>query len=296
MTHQKTREENFAEFAKAFLMGGVSGTISKTVVAPIERVKLLLQVQHGGYTSINQAFRGIYRDQGVPAFWRGNMANVYRYFPTQALNFAVKERVQKVLVKADPNKAFWTYFGQQLLSGGISGGVSLFFVYPLDFARTRLAADMGRTPDTREFRSTWDVLRKTYSSNGVRAWYAGFPPSFFGIFVYRAAFFGIYDSGKQLIYGDDQRNASPLVSFAVGFLAETVAGLIAYPPDTVRRRMMMQTGKQKVFQSSWDCAKSIWTTSGYRGFFSGALSNIYRGVGGALVLVLYDQLNKYHFK
>merc|ERR1711937_252318 len=86
------------DFLVNFMLGGVSGGISKTIVAPIERVKLLLQVQDAStqmsaagvrkYTGMTDCFRRVYAEQGVLSFWRGNWANVVRYFPTQALNFA----------------------------------------------------------------------------------------------------------------------------------------------------------------------------------------------------------------
>lgn len=87
-------------FVKDFLAGGISAAVSKTVVAPIERVKLLLQVQHiskqiaekDRYKGIVDCFVRVRKEQGIMSFWRGNLANVIRYFPTQALNFAFKVR------------------------------------------------------------------------------------------------------------------------------------------------------------------------------------------------------------
>jgi solute carrier family 25 (adenine nucleotide translocator) protein 4/5/6/31 len=85
-------------FMKDFLAGGVSAAVSKTAVAPIERVKLLLQVQavskqiaeKDRYKGMVDCFVRIPKEQGFMSFWRGNLANVIRYFPTQALNFAFK--------------------------------------------------------------------------------------------------------------------------------------------------------------------------------------------------------------
>ena len=72
------------------MIGGVSAAVSKTVVAPIERVKMLLQVQDANkymaaedkYKGIGDCFSRVYREQGFGSFWRGNLANVIRYFPT----------------------------------------------------------------------------------------------------------------------------------------------------------------------------------------------------------------------
>lgn len=83
-------------------------------------------------------FVRIPKEQGVLAYWRGNMANVIRYFPTQALNFAFKDKYKQIFLhNVDKNTQFWRYFVGNLASGGAAGATSLCFVYPLDFARTR---------------------------------------------------------------------------------------------------------------------------------------------------------------
>ena len=77
-------------FFQAFMIGGVSAAVSKTVVAPIERVKMLLQVQDANkymsaedkYKGIGDCFKRVHNEQGFYSFWRGNTANVIRYFPT----------------------------------------------------------------------------------------------------------------------------------------------------------------------------------------------------------------------
>lgn len=83
-------------------------------------------------------FIRIPKEQGITAYWRGNMANVIRYFPTQALNFAFKDKYKQIFLGGvDKNTQFWRYFAGNLASGGAAGATSLCFVYPLDFARTR---------------------------------------------------------------------------------------------------------------------------------------------------------------
>ena len=146
---------NKENFYINFMLGGVSGTISKTVVAPIERVKLLLQVQDASaqmtgagvkkYTGMTNCFARVQAEQGFISFWRGNMANCVRYFPTQALNFAFKEKYQKIFIRHDKRTDFWKFFAGMLAAGGAAGATSMAFVYPLDFARTRLGADVGKT-------------------------------------------------------------------------------------------------------------------------------------------------------
>lgn len=89
---QAPKEKGFASFAVDFLMGGVSAAVSKTAAAPIERVKLLIQNQDEmikagrlsePYKGIGDCFSRTIRDEGFGSLWRGNTANVIRYFPTQ---------------------------------------------------------------------------------------------------------------------------------------------------------------------------------------------------------------------
>lgn len=87
---------------------------------------------------IIDCFVRIPKEQGFLSLWRGNLANVIRYFPTQALNFAFKDKYKQIFMSGvDKNTQFMRYFAANLASGGAAGATSLFFVYPLDFARTR---------------------------------------------------------------------------------------------------------------------------------------------------------------
>ncbi|CAK1597900.1 unnamed protein product [Parnassius mnemosyne] len=289
-------------FAKDFLAGGISAAVSKTAVAPIERVKLLLQVQHVSkqiaadqrYKGIVDAFVRIPKEQGLLSFWRGNLANVIRYFPTQALNFAFKDKYKQVFLGGvDKNTQFWRYFAGNLASGGAAGATSLCFVYPLDFARTRLAADVGKGNGQREFRGLGNCITKIFKSDGLTGLYRGFGVSVQGIIIYRAAYFGFYDTARGML--PDPKNTPIVISWAIAQTVTTVAGIISYPFDTVRRRMMMQSGRAKtdmLYKNTVHCWATIFKTEGGSAFFKGAFSNVLRGTGGAFVLVLYDEIKK----
>merc|ERR1712176_514207 len=207
-------------FVLDFLLGGVSAAVSKTIVAPIERVKLLLQVQDNikdipadqRYNGIGDCFKRVASEQGIPAFWRGNAANVIRYFPTQALNFACKDFYKKIFNPYHPKKEPVKFFIGNCASGGAAGATSLCFVYPLDFARTRLAADVG-SGGKREFNGLLDCLVKNFKKDGPMGLYRGFGISVVGIIMYRAAYFGIFDTGKVYIW-EDHKKANLLAFWA----------------------------------------------------------------------------------
>ncbi|MEE6460812.1 hypothetical protein FKM82_001111 [Ascaphus truei] len=290
-------------FMKDFLAGGIAAAISKTAVAPIERVKLLLQVQYASkqiavenrYKGIMDCVRRIPKEQGFISFWRGNLANVIRYFPTQALNFAFKDKYKQIFLGGvDRHTQFWRFFVGNLASGGAAGATSLCFVYPLDFARTRLAADVGKGAGQREFSGLGNCLTKIFKSDGAKGLYQGFNVSVQGIIIYRAAYFGVYDTAKGMM--PDPKNVHIMVSWMIAQSVTAVAGLVSYPFDTVRRRMMMQSGRKGadiMYKGTIDCWKKIAKDEGGNAFFKGAWSNVLRGMGGAFVLVLYDEIKKY---
>nr|KAF6394660.1 acetylserotonin O-methyltransferase like [Rousettus aegyptiacus] len=246
------------------------------------------------YKGIMDCIVRIPKEQGVLSFWRGNLANVIRYFPTQALNFAFKDKYKQVFLGGvDKHTQFWRYFAGNLASGGAAGATSLCFVYPLDFARTRLAADVGKSGTEREFKGLGDCLVKITKSDGVRGLYQGFSVSVQGIIIYRAAYFGVYDTAKGML--PDPKNTHIVVSWMIAQTVTAVAGVVSYPFDTVRRRMMMQSGRKGadiMYTGTVDCWRKILKDEGGRAFFKGAWSNVLRGMGGAFVLVLYDELKK----
>lgn len=133
------------------------------------------------------------------------MANVIRYFPTQALNFAFKDTYKKYLNPYNPRKEPGKFFLGNMASGGAAGATSLMFVYPLDFARTRLAADVGKGDGQREFSGLVDCLTKIMKTDGVNGLYRGFGISVIGIIFYRAAYFGMFDTGKVFMFPDAKK-------------------------------------------------------------------------------------------
>jgi solute carrier family 25 (adenine nucleotide translocator) protein 4/5/6/31 len=290
---------NVTSFLLDLAAGGVAGAISKTAVAPIERVKLLLQVQAAStqikpedqYKGIVDCFTRVTKEQGFGSFWRGNLANVIRYFPTQALNFAFKDKYKKIFLDGVKKDQFWRFFLGNLASGGAAGATSLLFVYPLDFARTRLAADVGKGK-SRMYTGLANCISTIYKTDGAKGLYQGFGISVGGIIVYRAAFFGGYDTLRDVML-KDPKTAPVWQKWMVAQVVTTVAGIVSYPFDTIRRRMMMQAGRKDIlYTSTLDCTMKIIKNEGAGSFFKCAGSNVIRATGGAIVLVLYDEFKR----
>jgi solute carrier family 25 (adenine nucleotide translocator) protein 4/5/6/31 len=292
------KKNDLSGFAANFLMGGVAAAVSKTAAAPIERIKLLIQNQDEmlksgrldrPYAGIGDCFKRVIAEEGFGSLWRGNLANVLRYFPTQALNFAFKDQF-KAMFAVPRTASYGAKFASNIAAGGLAGAASLTVVYSLDYARTRLANDnksAKKGGGERQFNGLLDVYRKTIKTDGVAGLYRGFNISVVGIIVYRGLYFGLYDSIKPML-GPLKDNL--LANFLLGWGITIGAGLASYPIDTVRRRMMMTSGEAVKYKSSAHAFAEIVKKEGTKSLFKGAGANILRAVAGAGVLAGYDKL------
>merc|ERR1711894_430045 len=160
------------------------------------------------------------------------------------------------MFKASKADSYGVAFGKNIASGGMAGAMSLCFVYSLDYARTRLANDAksGKKGGERQFNGLIDVYRKTLASDGIQGLYRGFVISCVGIIVYRGCYFGFYDTLKPMLLGED---AGLALSFCLGYGVTVTSGLISYPIDTIRRRMMMTSGQAVKYKGAIDCTVQI---------------------------------------
>lgn len=297
-------EQRKLGFAENFALSGCAAVISKTASAPIERVKLLVQNQDEMIKQgrLDTPYKGVvdctlrtFKNEGVLPFWRGNLANCIRYFPTQALNFAFKDTI-KAMFNPKKTDSYGVKFGKNIASGGAAGAMSLCFVYSLDYARTRLANDAkssSKGGSERQFNGLIDVYKKTLKSDGIQGLYRGFVISCVGIVVYRGFYFGLYDTLKPILLSED---AGLLISFALGWVVTVSAGLLSYPIDTIRRRMMMTSGQAVKYKGSIDCGIQIIKSEGFMSLMKGAGANILRGVAGAGVLAGFDSFKALYMK
>jgi len=181
-----------------------------------------------------------------------------------------------------------------MASGGLAGAGSLTIVYPLDYARTRLASDVGGGKKT--FNGLSDCLMKTARGpSGFFGLYNGFGVSVMGIIPYRGVYFGMFDSLNEINPLRKSENTIMRLgsTFCVAQVTAITAGYASYPMDTIRRRLQMQSEKPKedwVYKGTTDCFRQILAKEGGTAFFKGAGANALRTVGSAMVLVLYGEI------
>ncbi|XP_025829603.1 ADP/ATP translocase 4-like isoform X2 [Agrilus planipennis] len=235
---------------------------------------------------------------GVLSYWRGNGANITRYIPLQALNFSFYNMYYDIFASyccADLAKTFG--------AGALAGLSSITVVFPLDFCTTRLAVDIGSDHGTnspkREFYGLRHCLSSVIKTDGVLGLYKGYTASAVGLTIYRSVYFGLYESYKQKFsrsyFQESKWEGSSYVAFQmlVAQVVTTIAAWVSYPFDTAGRRMMLEASKPQEYRQIKNINDSfllIYKNEGIYGFYKGALANIMRSSGSALVLVLYDEI------
>jgi solute carrier family 25 (adenine nucleotide translocator) protein 4/5/6/31 len=284
------------------LVGGTVGAIAKTAMAPVERVKLLLQTMDSNpdvisgkvkrYDGIGDCARRVYSEQGLKAFWRGNLVNCLRYAPQQGSALAFNDYLNNVFPKYNSTTQFWQSFAVKLTSGGLAGAIANTICYPFDFARTRLASDVGG--GKAKFNGIMDCIATTVRNQGITGLYTGWGVTVAGAFVYRAGQLGCFKQIQDLNpYQKDTGYLGAVSSFVAVTTARTVVMPFNYPFDTVRRRMMLESEKSKaerLYKGSADCFKQVLAKEGMKGMYKGMIPELFRGVGGSLVVVAYDRI------
>ena len=152
-----------------------------------------------------------------------------------------------------------------------------------------MANDIKSNTGTRQYNGIVDVYAKTVRSDGIQGLFRGFFISCVGIFIYRGLYFGLYDSIKPMVLG---KNNNIFYSFLLGWAVSVGAGVISYPIDTIRRRMMMTSGQAVKYKSSMDCAVQVMRHEGFMSLMKGAGVNILRGIAGAGVLAGFNKFKE----
>jgi len=263
-----------ATVGKKLICGGVAGSVSKTLIAPLERVKILFQVnsQQYPYTGIVSTLQRIVRREGFFGLYNGNSSSVLRVFPYAAIQFVTFDMFRG-LFNPDPNNI--SLIGN-FAAGSLAGATSVVFTYPLDVTRARLAVQVSN--ESRQYSGLIMALRSMWRhEGGLRALYRGAGPTMLGIFPYAGINFFTYHTLKWHYthrWTDHQPISTPLRLFfgsCAGMLGQTTV----YPLDVIRRRMQIEglhSGSAHYryeYRSTWHAFRSITQQEGWRALFRG---------------------------
>jgi solute carrier family 25 (adenine nucleotide translocator) protein 4/5/6/31 len=301
----KEKKGKLEQFASDLLIGGISGAVAKTLMSPIERVKILMQTQDSNpkiisgeekrYAGLGDCFKRVNAEQGFKAFWRGNFVNCLRYAPQQGSALAFNDAIRLITPKYDPINEVFKATAASLLSGGLAGAAANTICYPFDFARTRLASDVGS--GKKMFNGIGDCIIKTVKSQGITGLYRGWAVTCAGAFVYRGGQLGLFSQIMEMNpYKGDKGPFGVFITFCAATAGRTAVMPFNYPFDTVRRRLMLESEKpvdSRLYKGGVDCFFKVMKAEGFGGMYKGMVPELFRGVGGSVVLVAYNRIKQY---
>lgn len=300
-------------YVKELIAGGAAGAFAKTAVAPLERIKILLQTRTQGFHTLGvyQSLIRLLKHEGLPGFYKGNGASVLRIVPYAALHFMTYEQYRCWLLDNYTNN-LGTGPVVDLLAGSAAGGTAVLCTYPLDLARTKLAyqvvdakASLGNVPKStsiieqpsppHRYSGIRNVLQSVYREGGMRGLYRGVGPTLIGILPYAGLKFYIYEELKRHVSEEHQR--SIMMRLSCGALAGLLGQTFTYPLDVVRRQMQvenLQASGGARHKNTWKGITTIVSEQGWRQLFAGLSINYIKIVPSvAIGFTAYDMMKSW---
>ncbi|KAH7523830.1 mitochondrial carrier protein CoAc1 [Ziziphus jujuba] len=290
-------------YVKELIAGGAAGAFAKTAVAPLERIKILLQTRTDGFRSLGvcQSLKKLLKHEGALGFYKGNGASVIRIVPYAALHYMTYEQYRTWILNNYPNLGSGPHI--DLLAGSAAGGTAVLCTYPLDLARTKLAYQVVDTRGSFKYatksvhaetayRGIKDVLSSVYKGGGIRGLYRGVGPTLTGILPYAGLKFYIYEELKRHV--PEEYEKSIAMRLSCGALAGLFGQTFTYPLDVVRRQMqvgnLLPSGQGDAgYKNTLDGLTSIVRNQGWRQLFAGLSINYIKIVPSvAIGFTAYD--------
>lgn len=305
---------------KSLVAGGVAGGVSRTAVAPLERLKILLQVQNPHSIKYNGTVQGlnyIWRTEGFRGLFKGNGTNCARIVPNSAVKFFSYEQAAKGIL--------WLYREQtgnddaqlspllRLAAGACAGIIAMSATYPMDMVRGRLTVQTDKSPY--QYRGMFHALSTVLREEGPRALYKGWLPSVIGVIPYVGLNFAVYESLKDFLIKskplglvDENGELGVITRLGCGAAAGTIGQTVAYPLDVIRRRMQMvgwkdaasvvvgEGGKGRAsleYTGMIDAFSKTVRNEGVRALYKGLVPNSVKVVPSiAIAFVTYEQVKE----
>ncbi|XP_056426224.1 mitochondrial adenyl nucleotide antiporter SLC25A23-like isoform X2 [Hyla sarda] len=276
---------------KQLLAGGVAGAVSRTGTAPLDRLKVLMQV-HGTKASglsILRGLQGMIEEGGVRSLWRGNGINVLKIAPESAIKFMAYEQIKKLI--RGQNETLRVR--ERFIAGSLAGAIAQTVIYPMEVLKTRLA--LRRTG---QYSGMTDCARHILRTEGFRAFFKGYLPNLLGIVPYAGIDLAVYETLKNTWLQRYQTGSSPnpgvLVLLACGTISSTCGQIASYPLALVRTRMQAQATIQGSPQLSMVALfRSIVAHEGVLGLYRGIAPNFMKVIPAVSIsYVVYENMKR----
>ncbi|CAA3011930.1 calcium-binding mitochondrial carrier S -2-B-like [Olea europaea subsp. europaea] len=236
---------------KYLIAGGVAGAASRTATAPLDRLKVVLQVQTTR-ACIFPAVKSIWKEGGFLGFFRGNGINVLKVAPESAIKFYTFEMLKNVIGGTEGEKRGDVGTLGRLIAGGLAGAVAQTSIYPMDLVKTRLqtcVCEGGNVP------TLWKLSRDIWIQEGPRAFYRGLLPSVLGMIPYAGIDLTMYETMKDVSkkYILRESEPGPLVQLSCGSISGAVGATCVYPLQnasaTYKYRCCLQEHVRRILEN-----------------------------------------------
>ncbi|XP_010925208.1 calcium-dependent mitochondrial ATP-magnesium/phosphate carrier protein 2 isoform X1 [Elaeis guineensis] len=278
--------------SKYLIAGGVAGAASRTVTAPLDRLKVVMQVQTN-CAHVIPAIKDIWRQGHFLGFFRGNGLNVMKVAPESAIRFYTYEMLKDFIVKANGEDKSDIGASGRLIAGGLAGAVAQTAIYPMDLVKTRLqtyACEGGKVP------SLGTLSKDIWVHEGPRAFYRGLVPSLLGIIPYAGIDLAAYETLKDMsrTYVLKDSEPGPLVQLGCGTISGALGATFVYPLQVIRTRMQAQyTNSTTAYKGMSDVFWRTLQHEGFSGFYKGIFPNLLKVVPSASITYLvYETMKK----
>ncbi|KAG1963700.1 calcium-binding mitochondrial carrier protein SCaMC-1 [Pimephales promelas] len=264
------------------------GAISRTGTAPLDRMKVFMQV-HSSKTnkiSLVGGFKKMIKEGGVTSLWRGNGVNVIKIAPETSIKFMAYEQYKRILTKEGGK----VQSHERFIAGSMAGATAQTAIYPMEVMKTRLT--LGKTG---QYSGMFDCAKKIMKKEGVKAFYKGYVPNIIGIIPYAGIDLAVYETLKNAWlsrYAKETANPGVLVLLGCGTISSTCGQLASYPLALIRTRMQAQAsmeGSEQVSMSK--LVKRIMENEGFFGLYRGILPNFMKVIPAVSIsYVVYEYM------
>lgn len=273
---------------KQLSAGAMAGAVSRTGTAPLDRMKVFMQVHSSKSNKISlvSGFKQMLKEGGVASLWRGNGINVLKIAPETAIKFMAYEQFKKML-SSEPGKV---KIHERFMAGSLAGATAQTAIYPMEVMKTRLTLRK-----TGQYTGMFDCAKQILKKEGAKAFFKGYVPNLLGIIPYAGIDLAVYESLKNFWlsrYAKDSANPGILVLLGCGTLSSTCGQLASYPLALIRTRMQAQAilvGSEQLPMNLM--VKKILQKEGFFGLYSGILPNFMKVIPAVSIsYVVYENM------
>ena len=272
-----------------FLAGGTAGALAKTCTAPLDRLKIIMQISSANQQTaaakaaasggLIPAFIAIGKSEGIKGYWKGNVPQVIRILPYSTAMLNSYEFYKQQFGGDQYRETGKLPVASRLMSGALAACTATLVTYPLDIIRLRLSVDPNMTTMTQ-------VCKAIIKEEGAKAFFKGLPATCLSISPYSALNFCMFDLIKKAIPGEETAQTVATASF----IATMLASGTCYPLDTIRRQMQL---KSSSYANVFDAGKAILARDGVGGMFRGFVPNVIKNAPNKSVqLTTFDMFKR----